>query len=476
MNKKIFKYFSSPHIKLSKFVKIIFLALVLSCNSFSFLSYAANDSSNDAIFKAKELQLDGTRMQLQGNIDGAIKKYKESLALQPNNNLESLLEKLEKQNSKVDDGSSETQGAVTTVEPVGRVEEPAKPTAQPAAPVTPVVDRQGPPDQQAPPAHAETKDKVSDPIVAGERQSTDPLPVEQPPAPVQDQPAPVLPLQDKPATDEQVAERPDKTDPLPAVEPPATVQDLSAPVLPPQDKPATDQQVAERPDKTDPLPAVEPPAPVQDQPALVFPPQDRPVADQQVAGRPDGQKEESAPPSTATHEIAPQIAEKQHPDAKTEAVSEPAKPVNQQAVPPQSPQNQVSPTPTPLSQAPDTEPKAHVPADSAPSKAPEAHGTASGSTAPIAAPDPPAQQPVQMEMPQPVPQPSPVPTKRTNDRAEVPASPAGPDRVEQPVPAPSGGAGQAVPAEEVQVEQRAETAQKTEDLPVGGKEKRANAE
>ena len=437
MNKKIFKYFSSPHIKLSKFVKIIFLALVLSCNSFSFLSYAANDSSNDAIFKAKELQLDGTRMQLQGNIDGAIKKYKESLALQPNNNLESLLEKLEKQNSKVDDGSSETQGAVTTVEPVGRVEEPAKPTAQPAAPVTPVVDRQGPPDQQAPPAHAETKDKVSDPIVAGERQSTDPLPVEQPPAPVQDQPAPVLPLQDKPATDEQVAERPDKTDPLPAVEPPATVQD---------------------------------------QPALVFPPQDRPVADQQVAGRPDGQKEESAPPSTATHEIAPQIAEKQHPDAKTEAVSEPAKPVNQQAVPPQSPQNQVSPTPTPLSQAPDTEPKAHVPADSAPSKAPEAHGTASGSTAPIAAPDPPAQQPVQMEMPQPVPQPSPVPTKRTNDRAEVPASPAGPDRVEQPVPAPSGGAGQAVPAEEVQVEQRAETAQKTEDLPVGGKEKRANAE
>ena len=437
MNKKIFKYFSSPHIKLSKFVKIIFLALVLSCNSFSFLSYAANDSSNDAIFKAKELQLDGTRMQLQGNIDGAIKKYKESLALQPNNNLESLLEKLEKQNSKVDDGSSETQGAVTTVEPVGRVEEPAKPTAQPAAPVTPVVDRQGPPDQQAPPAHAETKDKVSDPIVAGERQSTDPLPVEQPPAPVQDQPAPVLPLQDKPATDEQVAERPDKTDPLPAVEPPA---------------------------------------PVQDQPALVFPPQDRPVADQQVAGRPDGQKEESAPPSTATHEIAPQIAEKQHPDAKTEAVSEPAKPVNQQAVPPQSPQNQVSPTPTPLSQAPDTEPKAHVPADSAPSKAPDAHGTASGSTAPIAAPDPPAQQPVQMEMPQPVPQPSPVPTKRTNDRAEVPASPAGPDRVEQPVPAPSGGAGQAVPAEEVQVEQRAETAQKTEDLPVGGKEKRANAE
>ena len=105
-----------------------------------------------------------------------------------------------------------------------------------------------------------------------------------------------------------------------------------------------------------------------------------------------------------------------------------------------------------------------------------ANGTPSGSTAPIAAPDLPAQQPVQTEMSQLAPQPLPVPTKRTNDRAEVPASPAGPDRVEQSVPAPSGGAGQVVPAEEVQVEQRAETAQKTEDLPVGGKEKRANAE
>ena len=432
VGKKNFKYFYSFSGRFSIFEKIIILVLVLSFHSFSCFSYAANDSSGDAIVKAKQLQLDGTRMQLQGDIDGAIKKYQESLALQPNNNLESLLKKLEKQKSKVDGGSSETQGAVTTVEPVGRVEEPAKPAAQPTAPVTPVVDRQDPSAQQAPPAHAETKDKASDPIVAGEGQSTDPLPVEQPPAPVQDQPAPVLP---------------------------------------PQDKPATDQQVAERPDRTDPLPAVEPPAPVRDQPAPVLSPQDRPVADQQGAGRPDGQKEESAPPSTTTDELAPPVAEKQHPDAKTEAVAEPAKQVNQQAVPPQSPQNQVSPPPAPLSQAPDAEPKINVPAGSAPSNAPKVHGTPSGSTAPIAAPDLPTQQPVQTEMPQPAPQPSPVPTKRTNDGVDVPVTPAGPDRVEPPVPAPSGGAGQAVPAEEVQVEQRPETAEKIEDLPVGGKEK-----
>lgn len=432
MGKKNFKYFYSVSGRFSIFEKIIILVLVLSFQSFSCLSYAANDSSGDAIVKAKQLQLDGTRMQLQGDIDGAIKKYQESLALQPNNNLEGLLKKLEKQNGKVSGDSSGTQGAVTTVEPVGRVEEPAKPTAQPTAPVTPVVNRQDPPAQQAPPTHAEAKDKASDPIVAGEGQSTDPLPLEQPPAPVQDQ---------------------------------------AAPVLPPQDKPAADQQVAERPDRTDPLPAVEPPAPVQDQPAPVLPPKDRAVADQQVEGRPDGQKEESAPPSTATREIAPPVAEKKHPDAKTEAVAEPAKPVNQQAVPPQSLQNQVSPPPAPLSQAPDAEPKAHVPADSPPSNAPKVHGTPSGSTAPIAAPVLPIQQPVQTEMPQPARQPSPVPTKRTNDGVDLSTNPAGPDRVEQPVPAPSGGAGQAVSAEEVQVEQRAETTQKTEDLPVGGKEK-----
>jgi len=378
----------------SIFKIFLVLTFILSFHSNNYLAYAVDNSSNDVVLKAQQLQLDGTRMQLQGNIDGAIRKYQESLALQPNNNLESLLQKLEKQNSKVGDGSSKTQGAVITVEPVGRVEELAKPTAQPASPVAPVVDRQGPPDQPAAPVLSEAKDNVSVPIAAGESQPTAPLPT---------------------------------------VEPPGSVQEPTATVLPPQDRPAADQQVAERPDRPKEAAALQ--SPVTDEPGAL------------------------------------PVAEKQHPDAKTEAVAEPSKQVNQQALPPQSPQNQVSPPPAPLSQAPDAEPKANLPADSSSSQAPMANGTPSGSTAPIAVPDLPAQQPVQTEMPQPAPQPLPVPTKRTNDGVDVPANSAEPDRVEQPMPASSGGAGQAVPAEEVQVEQRSENAQKTEDLSVGREEK-----
>lgn len=202
------------HFKVNSQIFKMFLVLtfVLSFHSINYLAYAVDNSSNDVVLKAKQLQLDGTRMQLQGNIDGAIRKYQESLALQPNNNLESLLQKLENQNSKVGDGSAATQGAVTTVEPVGRVEEPTKPAAQPVAPVAPVapvVDRQAPPDQPAAPVLSEAKDKASGPIAAGESQSTAPLPIVEPPGSVQKPTAKVLSPQDTPAADQHVAERPD---------------------------------------------------------------------------------------------------------------------------------------------------------------------------------------------------------------------------------------------------------------------------
>ena len=60
----------------------------------------AAEAIQDSATMAKQLQMEGTRLQLQGNVEGAIKKYQESLTLQPNERLETLLKKLEKQVGK----------------------------------------------------------------------------------------------------------------------------------------------------------------------------------------------------------------------------------------------------------------------------------------------------------------------------------------------------------------------------------------
>ena len=400
MNKKNIKNFVFLNCKFTKVKIIIIVTLFLSFHPSGFLANAENNYSNDVVVTAKQLQLEGTRLQLQGDIGGAIKKYQESLALQPNTNLEGLLLKLEKQNSKVEEGSSGTQGAVVTVEPVGQVGEPAKPIAQPVAPVTPVVDRQGSPGQQAPPVPSEATDKAAAPVVAGESQPTTP---------------------------------------------PSTI---------------------------------EPPEPAQAPKAAVLSPQEIPAVDQHAGERPEGQKEGAVPqqPVTTGSESLP-VAEIQHSDAKTKAMAEPAEKVNQQTAPPLSQENQVLPTPVSLSQTPESAaPQNDLPVESTVSPPPKPNGEASGSAVPIASPHLPAQKPVQTEMAQPAPQPLPVPTKIPSDGVDLPANPAGPDRVEQSVPASPGNTGQVVSAEEVQVEQRPETAHETKGLPVESKGKGPNAE
>ena len=61
--------------------------------------YAAG-SVEDAAASARKFQLEGTRLQLQGDLQGAIKNYRESIALLPNQRLETLIGQLDKQLEK----------------------------------------------------------------------------------------------------------------------------------------------------------------------------------------------------------------------------------------------------------------------------------------------------------------------------------------------------------------------------------------
>lgn len=60
----------------------------------------AAESIEEAAAAARKLQLEGTRMQLQGDLQGAVEQYRQSIALLPNERLESLIGQLEKQIEK----------------------------------------------------------------------------------------------------------------------------------------------------------------------------------------------------------------------------------------------------------------------------------------------------------------------------------------------------------------------------------------
>jgi len=81
------------------------LAALMGCASMGVVPLAAStaqaaEAVRDPASAARELQLEGARLQLQGQTDQAIKKYKESLALQPNPRLDSLVQQLETQQNK----------------------------------------------------------------------------------------------------------------------------------------------------------------------------------------------------------------------------------------------------------------------------------------------------------------------------------------------------------------------------------------
>ena len=74
---------------------------VLVCSVFYSLIFLgaaqveAVEQAGDSAAIARKLQLEGAKLQLQGDLAGAVEKYRESVALKPNPKLEGLLERLE---------------------------------------------------------------------------------------------------------------------------------------------------------------------------------------------------------------------------------------------------------------------------------------------------------------------------------------------------------------------------------------------
>jgi hypothetical protein len=71
----------------------------------------AVEPSPEAAATARQLQLEGARLQLQGNLDEAVKKYRESTALQPNPRLDGLIKQLEPKIGKKADSAPPTSAA-----------------------------------------------------------------------------------------------------------------------------------------------------------------------------------------------------------------------------------------------------------------------------------------------------------------------------------------------------------------------------
>lgn len=74
--------------------------LALTIMTLASRSVLAAEASQDTVALAKQHQMEGTRLQLRGDVAKAIEKYKESLALQPNQRLQGLVEQLEKNAGK----------------------------------------------------------------------------------------------------------------------------------------------------------------------------------------------------------------------------------------------------------------------------------------------------------------------------------------------------------------------------------------
>ena len=69
---------------------------VLMCVSLSLPTIArAAETRTSASTQAKQLKMEGTQLQLTGKTVEAVKKYRESLALQPDEKLAVLIGKLE---------------------------------------------------------------------------------------------------------------------------------------------------------------------------------------------------------------------------------------------------------------------------------------------------------------------------------------------------------------------------------------------
>jgi hypothetical protein len=130
--------------------------LVCVLMAFGACQVKAVENNSEATVTARQLQLEGARLQLQGNLEEAVKKYRQSTALQPNPRLDDLIKQLEPRIGKKDEGMPPAAAAAPQIppqippqaQPQAPLGQPAAVTAQPAqppasAPTVPVAGGEG---------------------------------------------------------------------------------------------------------------------------------------------------------------------------------------------------------------------------------------------------------------------------------------------------------------------------------------------
>lgn len=98
----------------------------------------AVEQNTDLGVTARQLQLEGARLQLQGKLEEAVKKYRESIALQPDPRLDSLIKQLEPKINKKEEGTP-TAPVASNPQPSVPGEQPASTASQPAQSAAPVL-------------------------------------------------------------------------------------------------------------------------------------------------------------------------------------------------------------------------------------------------------------------------------------------------------------------------------------------------
>nr|WP_320010206.1 hypothetical protein [uncultured Desulfobulbus sp.] len=128
---------------------------VLVCSVFCSLLFLgaaqvqAVEQAGDSAAIARKLQLEGAKLQLQGDLAGAVAKYRESVALKPNPKLEGLLERLEPKVQAKKEDAGQTAATPATAPPVELSPSSAK--AEPPAEQAPPVQVLTPPEVEIPP-------------------------------------------------------------------------------------------------------------------------------------------------------------------------------------------------------------------------------------------------------------------------------------------------------------------------------------
>lgn len=95
----------------------------------------AAEGATDSAAMARQLQLEGARLQLQGQLEAAVKKYRESTALQPNPRLDDLIGQLESKIGGKSSGSATVAAQTPATAPSSAASAPAAPPALPREPL-----------------------------------------------------------------------------------------------------------------------------------------------------------------------------------------------------------------------------------------------------------------------------------------------------------------------------------------------------